>query len=540
MISSDLILFNGRIRTMNKEPFWVEAIAIKGDKIISIGKSDEILSGFRGKTTKLINLEGKYAMPGFIDSHVHFLSGGLALLEIDLTGKNSIQEIQEEVKKRVMKSKKGEWIKGYGWNHNLFPERKWPIKEDLDQVASENPVILKRVCGHTAWVNSLALELAKINRDTPQPQGGFIEKNKKGELTGVLKEKAIEIVERIIPLPTKEKTKKAIQLALKKAKEFGVTSVHDMPSSLPSKIFLGLEIYEDLYNEKKLTLRIYKAADFSQDLTQILEFKERFKNLDSKFIKFGPLKGFIDGSLGSSTAALFEPYADNPLNKGMIVISKKELIERIVTFDENKFQLALHAIGDKAIDLALEGFREAFKRNVRFDSRHRIEHAQVIRCRNLEEFACLKIIPSMQPAHAISDMEWVERKLGSERVKMAYPWRSFLEKKIVLAFGSDWPVESLNPMKGVYAALTRQSENGLPEKGWIPEQKISLNEALWAYTIGSTYASFDERIKGSIKPGKLADIVILSKNLYEIPSKEILDTEVVMTILGGKIIYKKD
>ena len=428
----------------------------------------------------------------------------------------------------------GVWIDGGGWDHEILPGGKWPTKKLIDAVAPNNPVVLSRVDGHSALVNSLVLEISGITKDTQDPHAGKIVKDPTtGEPTGILKETAKGLIKRP-RLSEKERynnKKEAIKLALREAARFGVTSLHNLTGNF--------EIFQELLDEGELTVRIYACASLTKNPETLMKYKQWQKDFsnNSNMIKFGLLKGFIDGTLGSGTAAFFKPYNDDPTTTGLPTMTQNELDDLVAFADKEGFQIGIHAIGSKGNNMVLNAYEEALRINGRRDSRHRIEHAQVLIPEDINRFAELGVIASMQPTHCITDKRFAEKRIGKDRCKGAYAWKSLLNADAKIAFGTDWPVEPLNPMEGLYAAVTRKDRKGELGNGWFPEEKISMDKAIELYTLESAYASFKEDIKGSIEKGKLADIVVLSQDLFEISEDKIMDTKVVYTIIGGKIIY---
>lgn len=527
---ADLILYNGKIMTMNNNLPYVEALAIRGNKIIAIGSDEEILR-LKKRNTKTINLKRKLALPGFNDTHLHFLSGGESLFILNLNEKDE-EGIKEDLRKKVKQVKKGEWIEGRGWDQYYFKNGKFPTKEFLDKIAPENPVILKRVGGHIILVNSKALELAKINRDPISPKGGEIVHYQNGEPTGILKENAANLIYSIMPVTDFNTVKKYILKALEEAKKYGITSIQDNSS------LLALKVYKYLYRRGKLNLRISFWGDFNKTPAENMKIKNSFRGYNPRKLKFGIIKGFMDGTLGARTAKMFFPYADKPETTGLFTIDIDDLFRKVTEFDKAGFQIGFHAIGDYGVWTALEAFKIAKIKNGTRDSRHRIEHSQTVREEDLNIYKNLGIIASVQPSHMIYDFIWAEKRLGKKRVKEAYRWKSFVDKGVKIAFGTDWPIVPLNPMIGIYAAVTRKNLKGFPVGGWNSKEKISIYKALRYYTLGGAYASFEENYKGTLEPGKLADIIVLSKDITELPPSEILKTKVEMTIFDGKIIYK--
>jgi predicted amidohydrolase YtcJ len=531
---ADLILLNGALWTVNPDQPWAEAVAIKDDKILEAGTSQEIKEMI-GSDTQVVDLKGDLVLPGFIDSHTHFLDGGFSLLGIRLRGVESREEFVARIAAKAGEIGEGAWILNGDWDHQSFNPPELPSKEWIDQVTLHNPVCVNRLDGHLVLVNSLALKLAGITKDTPSPEGGEIIKDSKtGEPTGILKDAAMNLVTKHIPEPSFQQKLKAAEVALKHAAEVGVTSVHDMASAD------NFEVYQELLRLNKLTARLYVYIPLTEvELYARLKLKTPFGN---SLLKIGGLKGFVDGSLGSSTALFFDPYTDNPQEKGLLhsqMFPEGIMEKRIMQADKAGLQVAVHAIGDRANHILLDIFERIITQNGERNRRWRIEHAQHLLPQDVERIARLGIIASVQPYHAIDDGRWAERKIGRERCQSSYAYKSLVEKGVVLACGSDWTVAPLNPLTGIYAAVTRQTLDGKHPQGWLPEQKISLEEAFRGYTLNGAYAEFSENLKGSIAKGKLADLVVLSQNIFKIPPEEIQRTEVKMTVFNGKVIYKK-
>ncbi len=533
---ADLVLLNGKIATMDKGSTFARAIAVQGSKIIYVGNSVGVMDYVQQGKTQMFDLQGRLVIPGFNDAHLHFLSGGLSLLRVNLSGCRTKAEITSKLKAAVRNTPAGNWIVGRGWDHTLFNKGKWPDKELLDEVAALNPVFLTRVDGHVAWVNGLALKEAKIDQATPDPEGGEIARDAQGNPTGILKENAVDLVANIIPPPTAEDMQKAIELALAEAKKFGITSIQD------NSDLKVLEIYETLAQQRNLKVRVSEWLPFEWIKTpqKLDSLKANFQERPN-LLKLGPLKGYADGTLGSRTAYLFEPYRDDTTTVGIPQYKQEELDSLILLADKAGYQICFHAIGDKANYMVLKAYERAELINGRKDPRYRIEHAQVIREQDIPLFQQNGVIASMQPTHCTSDKRWAEERLGKERCRGAYAWRSLLIKRAKLAFGTDWPVENLDPLLGLFAASTRQDpETREPKLGWYPRERISLIEALKAYTIGAAYAEFQDSVKGSLEVGKLADMVVLTKDIFNLPPEEILNTEVDATIFDGQIIYIRD
>lgn len=531
---ADLVLLRGAVWTGSPSLPWAEAVAIRGENVLAVGKNREIekLVGLR---TQVIDVGSQLVLPGFIDSHTHFLDGGFSLLRIQLRDVKSREEFVSRVEKKARQLGKGEWILNGDWDHEQFDPPELPRREWVDAVTPDNPVCVNRHDGHMVLANSLALRLAGITRETVPPPGGEIVKDAlTGEPTGILKDAAIDLVARVIPGPSWEAKLEAAQAALRHAAECGVTSVHDMADAE------NFEVYQGLLKEKKLTCRIFLYIPVTEvDLLARLRMKTPFGN---DWLKIGGLKGFVDGSLGSSTALFFEPYGVSPGQTGLLhsqMFPEGIMDERIAAADKAGLQVAIHAIGDKANAIILDIFERVILSHGPRDRRWRIEHAQHLRAEDIIRMGNLGIIASVQPYHAIDDGRWAEGKIGSERCRTTYAFRSLLDAGVRLACGSDWTVAPLNPLTGIYAAVTRRTLDGRHPEGWFPEQKIALEEALHGYTLNGAYAEFAEDRKGSVEAGKLADLVVLDRNIFDIPSEKIIEAQVVMTIVGGRIVYQK-
>lgn len=556
-----LLLVNGKIFTADEKFTVAEAVAVDGEKIVAVGKSDEL----RGKyqAAKEIDLQGKLVTPGFNDAHVHFFRGALSLLTVDLFNAKSADEAAGRVAAKVKEVKQGEWIIGRGWDHTLWGG-KFPNKADLDKVAPNNPVYLTRVDGHVSWANSAALRLAKVDKNTKNPEGGEIEKDANGEPTGIFKETAQGLIFGLIPEPSAEQQNKGMELALKMAREYGITSVQDNSGYETTKL------YREFLKADKLTVRVSEWQDFEDSVAEIKRQRTEFASFkdNPSRLKLGALKGYVDGTLGSKTAAMLAPFSDDDKNSGIPRRPAEELTKMIVERDKEGFQIALHAIGDRANRMALDGFAAVpnfneekalqipiktnlmaningknvsleFKKEPYFKRRHRIEHAQVVNPSDFKRFAELGIIASMQPTHAISDKRWAESRLGEYRVLGAYAWHFMKSYGVHVPFGTDFPVESINPYQTLYAAVSRQDTDGEPFGGWQPQERLSMAEAIRCHTFESSYAEFAEKEKGTIAAGMYADLVVHSKDLLTIEPKEVLTTAPLYTIFNGKIVYQK-
>ncbi|MGI8639970.1 MAG: amidohydrolase [Pyrinomonadaceae bacterium] len=533
------LLYNGKIFTADENYSTAEAVAVDGEKIVAVGTSNELKAKYQA--AKGIDLQGKLVTPGFNDAHVHFLRGALSLLSVVLTDTKSLAEAQSKVAEKVKTTKAGEWIIGRGWDHTIWKQN-FPTRKDLDQIAPNNPVFLVRVDGHVGWVNSAALKLAGIDRNTKNPEGGEIERDAAGEATGILKETAQGLVNRLIAEPSAAQMQKGLELALDMARRYGITSVQDNSGYETTKL------YRDFLKQDKLTVRVSEWQNFEDSVEKLKQQRAEFAsfNDDKNRLKLTALKGYVDGTLGSRTAAMLAPFSDDAGNSGIPRRSQEELTKMIVERDKGGFQITLHAIGDRANRMALDGFAEALRRITSTidgvyinNKRHRIEHAQVVNPSDFKRFEELGVIASMQPSHAISDKRWAGERLGEYRVLGAYSWHLMQSYNVHVPFGTDFPVESINPYNTLYAAVSRQDAEGLPVGGWQPQEKLTMAEAIRCHTFEAAYAEFAEKEKGQIKVGMLADLVVQSKNLLTIEPKEILTTEPIYTIFNGRIIYEK-
>jgi predicted amidohydrolase YtcJ len=483
----------------------------------------------------VINLNGALVLPGFVDSHTHFLDGGFSLSNVQLREAKTPEDFVARIGDKAQELGEGSWILNGNWDHQRFDPPELPKKEWIDPVTPNNPVCVFRLDGHMVLVNSVAMKIAGISKDTPTPAGGEILRNPQtGEPTGILKDAAIGLVTDHIPEPTLEQKMAAVEAALKHANSFGVTSIHDMSYSSQ------FDVYRELLDRKKLSARLFVYIPISS--IGLLTGPEKKNFPQSEFLKIAGLKGFVDGALGSSTALFFDPYDDDPSKRGILVADmfpEGIMEDRLMKADEANLQVAIHAIGDEANHIILDLFETIMEKNENRDRRWRIEHAQHIVPEDFGRFGKLRVIASVQPYHAIDDGRWAEKKIGKERSCHTYAFRSLLEGGAVLACGSDWTVAPINPLTGIYAAVTRRTLDGNNPDGWIPEQKVTMEEVIKGYTLNAAYAEFSEHLKGSLEEGKLADVVILDQNLFEISPDMIMDTKVIMTILDGEIVYEK-
>jgi len=552
---ADLVLTNARVYTVDEKNSIAEAIAITGDRIVAVGTSEEILTKFKAR--KILDLDGKSVYPGFIDAHVHLLGFGSSMMILNLVGTTSVEQIQQMVAERVKSSKPDHWIRGRGWDQNDWPRKEFPTHRDLDKVAGKNPVYLTRIDGHATWVNKRVLEIAGISRETEDPPGGRVVRDKEGNPTGILIDNAQGLISSFIPSPTEDEIAEAIRLAVSKWPEYGVTSVQDMGVGL--KI---IEMYKRFVDEGKFVIRNYVAVGGEGDAF-------------AHYLKTGPEIGYggnhltiravklvADGALGSRGAALIEPYSDDPENRGLTRLGLEQIQAVAESAVAKGFQVCTHAIGDRANAYTLDAYEKAFKGKSGQKYRFRIEHAQTLAESDIPRFKKLGVIPSMQPTHCTSDMYWAEARLGPKRIRGAYAWRSLMKTGVIICGGSDVPVEDPNPILGFYAAITRQDAEGRPkdwrdvqqyfqlssqgivdtsafQNGWYGSEKMTREEALRAFTIWAAYGAFEEDLKGSIEAGKLADLVVLSKDIMTIEPRDILTTEVLMTFIGGKVAYER-
>ena len=532
--SASLVLLNGKIWTVNDAQPRAEAVACLGGRIVAVGSNGEIRKWI-GAGTEVIDLGGKLVLPGFNDAHVHFFSGGENLASVQLRDAKSEDEFRRRIAEFAAKQPAGRWITGGDWDHENWTPARLPTRQLIDAVTTGHPVFVNRLDGHMALANSQALHLAGITRDTPDPPGGTIVRDAAGEPTGVLKDAAMERMYRTIPAPSQDQIADAVRAAMRYAAENGVTSVQDM-SAAPEI----LRVYQTLLAHGGLTIRISGHQPLAA--WQRLAAVGLHADFGGEKLHIGGLKGFADGSLGSTTALLFEPYLDAPNTSGLAnseMIPESKMQAHILDADRAGLQVAVHAIGDKANHIILDMYEEAERQNGARDRRFRIEHAQHLRMEDIPRFGKLHVIASMQPYHCIDDGRWAEKRIGPERAKGTYAFRALLDSGAVLAFGSDWDVAPMAPLMGIYAAATRRTLDGKHPNGWVPEQKISVAEAIRAYTMGSAYASFDEQIKGSIEPGKLADMVVVSDDILSMPAAEIEKTRVETTVFDGKVIYRR-
>jgi len=532
---ADAVFSHGKILTLCQEKPDAEGIAVKDGFILHVGTHDE-LEALIGPKTKVHHLDGKRVLPGFIESHAHLLSLGKAEQRLDLTGTRSIDEIADLVRARVEGRKPGEWILGRGWDQNDWENTRFPTHEALTRAAPENPVFLTRIDGHAGWVNQCAMEMAGITQETQDPDGGRMIRNDAGIPTGVLIDTAESLVAAKIPPMPPSQVREAVLAGLRKSLSYGVTTFHDAGAGGAM-----IALYKQLLAERLLSPRLYVMLSNEKDLLEAYCSQGPEVGLGGHRLTVRAIKLFADGALGSRGAALLEPYEDDPGNRGLIIDDEDTIANISSRALKSGFQVCTHAIGDRANRITLNGYERALKeQGKKKDARFRIEHAQILDVEDMPRFKALGVIPSMQPTHCTSDMPWAEVRINSQRAEEgAYAWRKLMDTGVVIPFGSDAPIESIDPLWGIYAAVTRQDHQGNPEGGWFPAQRTTLMEAIEAFTIHGAYAGFEEEIKGSLEKGKLADFVVLSRDILSVPPLELLKTSVVMTVVGGVVAYEK-
>lgn len=532
--AADMIVTHANIYTVDRQHPRAQAVAVIGERIVAVGSKAEI-DAWQGPKTLVIDARGELLLPGFNDSHVHFTDGGAALAEVQLNDATSADEFRRRIAGQAARTARGEWILGGDWDETKWSPPQEPAAALIDAVTRDIPAFVSRYDGHQGLANSAAMKLAGISSRTPDVPGGVIVRDASGTPTGIFKDAAQNLIFRAIPPMSHAQRLAAANRALAYAASVGVTSVQHMSAD-----YRDIEVYSELLEKGQLTTRIYCAPLETgwQDQARI----GLRRAWGSSYLRVGAVKGFADGSIGSRTAALFEPYSDEPSNRGILsdeMHPPEAMEERLMQADAAGLQLRVHAIGDRAISMILDMFAAIQQAHGYRDQRMTIEHAQHLAPKDFERFARLHVIASMQPYHAIDDGRWVEARIGHERATSSYAWRALLDHGVTLAFGTDWDVAPLNPLLGLYAAVTRATLDGKNPQGWIPQQKITLAEAVEAYTLGSAFAEFQEQEKGSITPGKLADMVLLSDDIFSIRPEAIRDVKVETTIVGGRIVYRR-
>jgi predicted amidohydrolase YtcJ len=552
---ADLVLTNAKIETMDDAHAWAGALAIRGESIVAVSsitrdtedlqKASTVdapdIKPWLGAKTRVIDLRGAFVMPGFNDAHVHIGQSALNKLAIDFTGVQSLAEFQQRIRENIKDRAPGEWITGFGWDQTLWPGRRDPTREDLDAVSSTLPMFFSRVDGHVAIANSLALKIAGVSQDTADPARGHIVRDPQtSQPTGLLQEDgAKNLVFSKMAAPSSAERRRGIELVLADAARNGITSLQDCSYLEISRDVSfskeNLLIYQQLRREGKLTARITEWLDFTLPVATLEALRKEWGSTDP-WLKTGALKAFLDGSLGSRTAALLAPYSDAPGTSGLLHLDAAKLALMAIARDRAGFQLAFHAIGDRANRVALDTFAAVVAANGPRDRRDRVEHAQIVAPEDFARYGSLDIIASMQPAHLLDDERWATGRLGPERSRGAYAWRTMEQNNARLAFGTDHPVEPLNPLRGIYACVTRELPQG--SASWQPQESLPIKDCLRAYTTGSAYAEFEEKRKGTIAPGMLADLVVYAVDLNQIPARDLLTTKVKMSVAGGRIVYQ--
>ena len=531
-LAPDLLILNAAVRTMDETRPKAEAVAILANCIVAVGSTAE-LRPLAGPTTRVIDAGGKSVLPGFNDAHVHWLSGGFSITNVDLRDAASTAEFAGRIGDYAKKLPKGRWILGGDWDHEKWPDAPLPTKEMIDAVTPDTPVFVNRLDGHMALANSLALRLAKITKDTKDVPGGLIVRDAQGEPTGVLKDAAMDLVDKVVPARSWDENHAAGIAATEHAARLGVTSVQDMSAGN------DIGLYQYMLEHGELKTRIYGMRSIvTWEVLGKTGVRAAFGN---EWLRIGGLKGFSDGSLGSTTALFFEPYNDAPNTRGLLfdqMVPEGIMLNRAEMADKAGMQVMIHAIGDQANKIILDLFRQVAEKNGPRDRRFRIEHAQHLRASEIPRFGAQKVIASMQPYHCADDGRWCDKRIGPSRAKGTYAFRTLLDTGAVLAFGSDWTVAPLNPLEGIKAAVTRRTLDGKHPNGWVPEQKITVEEAVRAYTVGSAYAEFQEGVKGSLTPGKLADLVMLDRDIFVIDAAELDKARVLLTLVDGKVVFE--
>lgn len=531
---ADWVLHGAQIYTVDPEQPEAEALAIRGERILMVGSNDDVLGAY--PDARRVDAEGQAVIPGFIDAHAHLMGLGESLIQVDLVGTTSKQEILDRLEDFAQDLPEDAWLTGRGWDQNDWPEQAFPTRADLDQAFPDRPVWLTRIDGHAAWANTAALEAVGMDRlqSTDDPEGGTIVRDENGRPTGVFVDAAMGIVGQVVPDPSDAKLDRALELALQETAEVGLTGVHDAGADRAT-----IQRYQRFIDADRFGLRVYamiggRGATFDHycDAGPLHNYDDR---LAVRSVKF-----YIDGALGSRGAALLEDYSDDPGNRGLLLPQPDAFRENVQAAMACGFQVNTHAIGDRGNRIALDAYEAAMGRLGTTRGRHRVEHAQIVAPGDIPRFAALDVIASVQPTHATSDMYWAEDRLGPERIEGAYAWRSLLGRGARLALGSDFPVEQVDPLLGFHAAVTRQDAERWPEGGWHPEERLTRHEALRGFTLDAAYSAFQEDDLGSLEPGKLADFVILSQDIMAVRPETLLDTEVVATYLGGVPIYTRD
>ena len=543
--AADVILIHARIYTVNARQPWAEALAIGDGKILAVGKDTEI-SHYRGSSTKVIDAKGRLVLPGFTDCHVHFMDGSFSLQQVNVEDARNLEQVQQQIKTYAEAHPNDAWVLGRGWSYPIFPPSGMPDKKQLDAVVPDRPAYIEGYDGHTWWANTKALEAAHITKATADPPGGTIVRDPAtGEPTGAIKEDAADaMVRRAIAVPSREKKLKALREGLKHANELGITRVHVMGGvNVGAGDVADAELLEELRRNNELTVRFYLGYRFdppevtAHQLDEIEKARQRYHD---DWIAAGGVKFFLDGVIETHTAAMLAPYSNAPDLSGSLLWDPDKYKNFVAELDRRGIQIFTHAIGDHAIRLALDAYGAAATKNGTKDARHRIEHIEDPSAADIPRFGQLGVIASMQPLHSYPDDDTLKSWLpavGPERASRAWPWRSIQDAGGVLVFGSDWPVVTLSPWPGLQNAVTRQTTDGKPEAGWIPSERISLADAIKGYTLNAAFAGHREKTEGSLEPGKFADLIIVSQNIFETDPHHLIDTKVVMIMVGGRVVY---
>ncbi len=535
---ADIIVVRGRVFTVNERQPWGEAVAIRGDKIVAVGNVQQIIA-YRGKNTRVIDARGKLVLPGFEDCHIHFMDGSLGLNQVDLNGATTVAEIQRRVEEYAASHPREPWIAGMGWTYPTFGPGALPNKKFLDEIEPNRPVFLSAFDGHSAWANSKALTLAGITKETADPPNGQIVRDANGEATGALKEAAADLVAGRMPKPSRADRLAALRKGLREANKAGLTRVHSAGQD-----FEFLDLYDELQRNGELTLRFYVAYFLDppelrpQDLEKIEQARQRYNN---DWIAGGVVKTMLDGVVEAHTASMLAPYSDDPSQIGKMFWEPEKYRAAVRELDRRGLQIFTHAIGDKAVRTALDAYENAAHSNRTSDMRPRIEHIENVAAEDIPRFGALGVIASMQPLHSYPDEDtltiWA-RNVGRERAQRAWAFDSIAAKGGRLAFGSDWPVVTLNPWKGLQTAVTRKTSEGTPEGGFMPGEAVTLEKGIRAYTLDAAFAARREKQEGSLEAGKLADLIIVDQDLFQIPASQIDKTRVLLTMVGGKVVYE--
>jgi predicted amidohydrolase YtcJ len=535
---ADTIVIHAKVYTVNEKQPWAEAIAIRGGKIVAVGRDSEI-DAFRGTSTKVIDASGRLVLPGFEDCHIHLMDGSMGLVEVDLNGATTVLEIQKRVKEFAAAHPNDPWITGMGWTYPTFGPAALPDKKILDEVVPDRPVYLIAFDGHSSWANSKALELAGIDKQTPDPPNGKIVRDANGEATGALKEWAGDLVARKMPKPSRDERLAALRKGIHEANRVGLTRVQSAGQD-----FEYLDLYDELRRKDELTLRFYVAYFLDppelrpEDLEKIETARKTYRD---EWISGGVVKTMLDGVVEAHTAAMLAPYSDDPSQSGKLFWDPEKYRTAIVELDKRGLQIFTHAIGDKAVHTALDAYENAEHVNHTHDARPRIEHIETITAGDIPRFGKLGVIASMQPLHSYPDEDTLDiwaRNVGPERAQRAWVFHSIEADGGRLAFGSDWPVVTMNPWEGLQTAITRRTAEGKPDGGFVPTEAISLEDGIKAYTLGAAFAGRREKEEGSLEPGKLADLIIVDQDLFKIPASQVNKTQVLLTMVGGKTVYQ--